>query len=52
MGQAYTEALARKHARIASEIEQEEQRPHPDDVRLHALKKQKLRLKDEMLVRD
>ena len=41
-------ALKEKHASLDLEIAEEEQRPHPDEVRLAVLKKQKLRLKDEM----
>lgn len=46
MGQAYTESLSRKHAQLDDKIEMEMHRPHPDETRLHALKKEKLRLKD------
>lgn len=49
MEKAYVEALASKHAAIQSQIDAEEQRPNPDDILLHKLKKEKLRLKDEML---
>nr|WP_294170744.1 YdcH family protein [uncultured Sphingomonas sp.] len=49
MEQAYVDALASKHASLQSQIDAEERRPHPDDVVLHRLKKEKLRLKDEML---
>jgi len=41
-------ALKEKHAALDHEIAEEELRPHPDEVRLANLKKQKLRLKDEM----
>jgi hypothetical protein len=49
MEQAHVDALASKHASLQSQIDAEERRPHPDDVLLHRLKKEKLRLKDEML---
>ena len=49
MDNAHVDALASKHAALEAQIEAEEQRPHPDDVLLHQLKKEKLRLKDEML---
>lgn len=49
MDKAHVEALASKHAAVQAQIDLEEQRPHPDDVLLHRLKKEKLRLKDEML---
>ena len=48
MDKAHVEALASKHAAVQQQIDREEQRPHPDDVLLHKLKKEKLRLKDEI----
>ncbi len=42
------EALKAKHHALESKIEEEENRPHPNDVTIHALKKQKLRIKDEI----
>lgn len=41
-------ALRQRHAALDNEIDEEEKRPHPDDVHLHELKKQKLILKDEI----
>ena len=49
MEKAHVDALASKHASLQSQIDLEEQRPLPDDVLLHRLKKEKLRLKDEMV---
>jgi hypothetical protein len=49
MEKAHVDALASKHAALQAQIDAEERRPHPDDVLLHQLKKEKLRLKDEML---
>ena len=49
MEKAYVEALASKHAALQAQIDIEEQLPNPDDILLHKLKKEKLRLKDEML---
>ena len=46
MDQAHVEALASKHAALHARIDSEEHRPHPDEVLLHRLKKEKLRLKD------
>ncbi|MBF0355650.1 MAG: DUF465 domain-containing protein [Alphaproteobacteria bacterium] len=43
------ESLRTKHAALENELEDETRRPHPDDVHIHDLKRQKLRLKDEML---
>jgi hypothetical protein len=42
------DALKIKHETLALEIDEEEKRPHPDDIHLHELKKQKLLLKDEI----
>jgi hypothetical protein len=49
MDNAHGEALESKHAALQAQIDAEERRPHPDDVLLHKLKKEKLRIKDEML---
>ena len=43
------EVLEAKHAQLEALIDEEEHRPHPDDIRLHQLKKEKLKIKDEML---
>jgi uncharacterized protein YdcH (DUF465 family) len=48
MDKAMVEALESKHAALHSMIEEEEHRAHPDENLLHRLKKEKLRLKDEM----
>ena len=49
MEQAQVDALTSRHASLQARIDAEERRPAPDDVLLHQLKKEKLRLKDEML---
>ncbi|WP_118857083.1 YdcH family protein [Sphingomonas mesophila] len=49
MDHALAEALEAKHAQLEAQIDEEEHRPHPDDIRLHALKKEKLRIKDELV---
>jgi len=46
--ETHVEALTRKHASIDEVIDQEEHRPHPDTIRLMQLKRQKLRLKEEL----
>lgn len=43
------DALKEKHHSLEAKIEREESRPHPDDVFVHNLKKQKLKIKDELL---
>jgi hypothetical protein len=48
MDQAQVESLEQKHAALEALIDEEEHRPHPDDIRLHELKKQKLRIRDEI----
>jgi hypothetical protein len=42
------DSLKTKHETLSVEIDAEEKRPHPDDIHLHELKKQKLLLKDEI----
>jgi len=42
------EALRDKHQSLESAIELEHHRPHPDDLEISELKKQKLALKDEI----
>ncbi|MEW4467592.1 YdcH family protein [Parasphingorhabdus sp. JC815] len=49
MVQNYLSALRNKHEALDRKISEEENRPAPDTIRLHDLKKQKLRLKDELL---
>jgi uncharacterized protein YdcH (DUF465 family) len=48
MDKAMVEELESKHAALHALIEEEEHRAHPDEDLLHRLKKEKLRLKDEM----
>lgn len=49
MDQVQAEALELKHAKLEALIDQEEHRPHPDEIRLHELKKEKLRIKDAIV---
>lgn len=49
MDKGHVEALASKHAALHAKIDLEERRAHPDDTLLHRLKKEKLRLKDEII---
>jgi len=44
----HCESLKVKHADLEARIADEERRPHPDDEIIHDLKKQKLRIKDEL----
>ena len=44
----HLESLKVKHADLEAKIAAEEGRPHPDDDFIHDLKKQKLRIKDEL----
>jgi uncharacterized protein YdcH (DUF465 family) len=48
MEKAVVEELESKHAALHALIEEEEHRNHPDEDLLHRLKKEKLRLKDEL----
>lgn len=41
-------ALAGKHQKLATRIEEEEHRPKPDTDLINRLKREKLQLKDEM----
>lgn len=43
-----TEDLSQKHATIETIIAKEAQRPHPDQAKISTLKKEKLRIKDEL----
>ena len=44
----HVDALRTKHAQLKQAVAEENQRPHPDELRLAELKRQKLRLKDEI----
>lgn len=46
--QAHIAALSRKHETLDNRISDEEHRPIPDNVVLGELKREKLRLKDEI----
>jgi len=48
MDKAIVEELESKHSALHALIEEEEHRSHPDEDLLHRLKKEKLRLKDEL----
>lgn len=41
-------ALRAKHAQLETEIDEENQRPYPNDLRLVELKREKLRVKEEI----
>ncbi len=43
------ESLKLKHMELETALEEQVSRPHPDDVEIATLKKQKLRIKDEIL---
>lgn len=42
------ESLKARHHSLEQTIENEEARPHPDELQLAELKKEKLRIKDEI----
>ena len=48
MHQAHVSALQAKHAGLEARISEESQRPMPDMVTLSRLKKEKLKVKEEM----
>ncbi len=41
-------SLRDQHASLERAIEEESERPHPDDFRLSQLKREKLRIKDQI----
>jgi hypothetical protein len=49
MDQNHVSALRGKHAALDQEITKEEARPISDTILIHQLKKEKLRLKEELL---
>ena len=46
--QGRIEELSRRHAQLEDKIEDEQKRPAADDTTLKELKRQKLRIKEEM----
>jgi len=48
MEASHMSALMEKHAGLERQIQDEMNRPAPDDALLHELKKRKLRIKDEI----
>lgn len=48
MEQAHFSALETKHVSLENRIAEESRRPNPDSAILSQLKKEKLRIKDEM----
>jgi hypothetical protein len=42
------DSLRAKHASLERAIEEENQRPLPDELKLHELKREKLRIKDQI----
>ena len=42
------DVLRSRHAGLEAEIDGENQRPHPDEIRLAELKREKLRLKEQI----
>lgn len=48
MSNAHLVTLAARHAKLEASLLREGQRPLPDTVRLAELKREKLRLKEEM----
>jgi hypothetical protein len=44
----HIETLRSKHATLETAIDRENMRPHPDEMKLQELKREKLRIKDEI----
>ena len=42
--------LKTKHQALEAAIDEQTHRPHPDDIEIASLKKQKLRIKDELAI--
>jgi len=42
------DSLKARHAGLEAQITEETKKPHPDDTTIHALKKEKLKVKDEI----
>lgn len=49
MDKVHANALENKHAALEAKIDSEKHRPHPDDTVLAQLKREKLRIKDDLL---
>ncbi|GGB74133.1 MULTISPECIES: YdcH family protein [Henriciella] len=47
--QGRIEELASRHRKIDEEISDEQKRPAADEVRLHELKRKKLKIKEELV---
>lgn len=48
MDTSHMTALVEKHANLERAIQEEQNRPAPDDVLIHDLKKKKLAIKDQI----
>jgi hypothetical protein len=48
----HVDSLKAKHQDLENLIEEEEARPRPDEDKIHELKRQKLRIKDEIAGHD
>jgi len=48
MSQEQLQSLKAKHASLEQAIDEESHRPLPDNVQIHSLKREKLRIKDEI----
>jgi len=46
--EAHIAQLKEKHSQLEHEIEEEEQHPYPDTIKLSEMKREKLRIKDEI----
>ena len=48
IGESQVDLLREQHTKLQEQIDNEYERPIPDDIHLHELKREKLRLKDEI----
>ena len=47
--ESHLDALTQKHVALKHNIDEERQRPNPDNLKLSELKRQKLKVKDEIV---
>lgn len=45
---AHLQSLSQRHQELESQLMSEMKHPHPDDMRVHELKRLKLRIKDQI----
>lgn len=46
--EAHLQSLSQRHQELEAQLTDEMKHPHPDDMRVHELKRLKLRIKDQI----